>query len=129
MGQKIKEFKVSILPGRHDVYGIKEYVETSMLSIASTRPCGIVADFGSVKLAAGVADYMPRIVPREAIARNEVLTFDKSNVKTVYESCELLIRVTEENSRKIQNLLDDLRQDILKRGGRTIQHTQTEVKE
>jgi len=116
------EFKIAIRPGRYDTHGLREFVEGVMMRLASTIECGIEADFGNVKLAAGKSELCPT-VPSNSLrcSQNRVLVFDERNDKYVYEGCDLTIRAGVHDKVIVAHFLEELRERIMAGGGRFIE--------
>jgi hypothetical protein len=115
MVSEIIEYKIGILPGRHDLLRLKEMIEYLMQSLISTVKCTVIADFDSVKY---IASSMEILSPEE---ENSLKIRKIENCilgKYLYESCVLTIRSDAKNKDQIVDFLKQLSQMIIDRGGR-----------
>jgi len=116
---ELTRFKLSVCPGRYDFNGLREYVKSFMICVASTGKCAVIANFASGTFATGPNRLLKLLAPDLANYKaDDVFIVSESNVQYLYERCDLAIIVEEDARQTVTRLLETLRQRVLDAGSR-----------
>jgi len=118
MTQEVFECSLVILPGRYDFHGLRELVKTSVLSLVSMCKCAAIADFGSMKFAAGSKKLLPCRIPTLWDITEVNSAGAPNDPNYLYDRCTLLIRAEMNAKDAVLSFVRQLSQEIVDRGGR-----------